>query len=134
MADFVVEFSMTSNPDTIAVPNPVLESPEWPANCKAWILYIDGASNQAGCGVRIKCSHCFRFEFKATNNEAEYEALLAGMEVDEELGADFLLVRSDLQLVVNHVSGLYQAKGDNMVAYLKRVQEAMTIFKGMKME
>ncbi|KAK0603952.1 hypothetical protein LWI29_010535 [Acer saccharum] len=74
------------------------------------------------------------FEFKATNNEVEYEALLAGMKVAEELGAYFLLVRSDLQLVINQVSGLYQAKGDNMVAYLKKVQEAATRFKAMKME
>ncbi|KAK4845460.1 hypothetical protein QYF36_005345 [Acer negundo] len=46
-------------------------------------------------------NHCFKFGFKATNNEAEYEALLAGMGVAEALGADFLLVKSDSQLVVN---------------------------------
>ena len=44
-----------------------------------------------------------------------------GMKVAEELGADFLLVRSDSQLVINQVSGVYQAKGDNMLAYLKKV-------------
>ena len=41
---------------------------------------------------------------------------------------------SDLQLVINQVSDLYQAKDDNMVVYLKKVREAATRFKGMKME
>ncbi|KAK0588056.1 hypothetical protein LWI29_033603 [Acer saccharum] len=94
---------MTPHPDTIATPSLDLESLEWPTDCKAWILYMDGTSNQAGCGARIiltdpkgiEFSHCFRFEFKATNNEAEYKALLVGMRVVEELGADFLLIRKD---------------------------------------
>ena len=84
---------------------------------------MDGVSNQAGYGAGIiltdlegiKCSHCFRFEFRATNNEIEYEALLTVMKVSEELEVDFLLVRSDSQLVFNQVAGMYQAKGDNMV-------------------
>ncbi|KAI9154077.1 hypothetical protein LWI28_020635 [Acer negundo] len=56
------------------------------------------------------------------------------MKVVEELGADFLLVMSDSQLVTNQISGSYQDKGDNMVAYLARVWEAMTRFKGVKSE
>ena len=54
---------------------------------------------------------------------------MAGMKVAEELRADFLCIRSDSKLVVNQVSDVYQAKGDNMVAYLKKVQEATTRFK-----
>ena len=121
-------------------PNPT--SPEWPDDYKVWILYIDGASNQSRCGAGIvltnpkgvECNHCFRFEFRATNNEAEYEALLAGMGVAEALKVDFLLVKSDSQLVVNQVSGIYQAKGDNMIAYLDKTREAMTKFKGVRIE
>ena len=64
----------------------------------------------------------------------EYEALLAGMKVAKELDADLLLVMSDLQLVINQVSGQYQAKGENMVAYLEKVREAMARFKGVRME
>ncbi|KAK0572379.1 hypothetical protein LWI29_030748 [Acer saccharum] len=56
------------------------------------------------------------------------------MKVAEELGVDFLLVKSDSQLVINQLFGVYQAKGDNMVAYLKKVQEVAARFKGMKME
>ena len=39
-----------------------------------------------------------------------------------------------MQLVVNQVSGLYQAKGDNMIAYLAKAREAITRFKGVRIE
>ena len=85
MVDFVAEFSTTSNLDTIVIPSPDPESPEWLTDRKVWILYMDGASNQAGCGAEIvltdpegiECSHCFRFEFKATNDEVKYKSLVS---------------------------------------------------------
>ncbi|GFS42920.1 hypothetical protein Acr_00g0082570 [Actinidia rufa] len=50
-----------------------------------WELFIDGSSNQHGCGTRLvlqtpsseQMEYTIRIRFKATNNEAEYEALLA---------------------------------------------------------
>ena len=52
-----------------------------------WELYVDGAANQRGSGVglvlvspeRITIEKSLRLNFSATNNEAEYEALLMGM-------------------------------------------------------
>ncbi|KAI9198930.1 hypothetical protein LWI28_024585 [Acer negundo] len=138
LADFVVEFSV--NPDLVTKLDPSLNQTDlnWPEDNKTWILYKDGSSSQSGCKARtvvtdpkgVECNHCFKFEFRATNNEAKYEALLARMGVAEALGAEFLLVKSDSQLVINQVLGLYQAKGDNMVAYLVKVREVMSGFKG----
>ena len=73
------------------------------------MLFIDKASNKHGCGAGIilidpegiESSHCLRFKFRVTNNEAEYEALLAGLKVAKELGAQFLPIKSDSQLIVN---------------------------------
>ena len=109
--------------DTSADPDLDPANPKWPKDSKTWVLYTDGASSQSGyrSGIiltdpgGVECSHCFRFKFRAINNEAEYDALIARMGVAESLEADFLIVKSDSQLVVNQVSGLYQAKGDNMV-------------------
>ncbi|KAK3218683.1 hypothetical protein Dsin_012653, partial [Dipteronia sinensis] len=53
------------------------------------------------------------FEFKATNNEAKYEALLAEIKAAIELEADYLQIKSDSLLVVNQMTGVYQAKGDH---------------------
>ncbi|GFZ12709.1 hypothetical protein Acr_23g0010940 [Actinidia rufa] len=54
--------------------------------------------------------YAIRMGFKATNNEAEYEALLAVLRVAVELGAQSLEIFSDSQLVVNQVQGDYLAK------------------------
>ena len=60
--------------------------------------------------------------FKATNNEAEYEALLTVQRVATELGVDSLDAFSDSQLVVNQVQEDYLVKNTRMVAYLDEVK------------
>ena len=62
-----------------------------------------------------------RFAFKVSKNQAEYEALIAGMLLTKELGARSLLVKSESQLVTE-VTGEYQAKDPQMAAYLVYVQ------------
>jgi len=47
------------------------------------------------------------FAFKASNNQAEYEALIAGMLLAKEMGAQSLLAKSDSQLVTGQVTGEY---------------------------
>ena len=59
-----------------------------------WELYVDGAANQRGLGVglvlvspeRITIEKSLRLNFSATNNEAEYEALLMGMMMVQKMG------------------------------------------------
>ena len=51
-----------------------------------------------------------RFDFKATNNQAEYEALLAGLRVCVALGVYEIEIFSDSQVVVNQVLDEYQAR------------------------
>ncbi|GFS38896.1 hypothetical protein Acr_00g0060030 [Actinidia rufa] len=106
LADFIVEstYEDTPQPETTPLEE---EIPNEPAQDLAhWILFVDGSSNQHGC---------------ATNNEAEYKALLAGLRVATELGAQSLEVFSDSQLVVNQVQGDYLAKDARMIAYLGEV-------------
>ena len=59
-----------------------------------------------------------RFAFKANNNQTKYEALIAGMLLAKEMGARSLLSKSDSQLVTDQVTGEYQAKDPQIVAYL----------------
>ncbi|XP_068500838.1 uncharacterized protein [Phaseolus vulgaris] len=68
-----------------------------------WLLSVDGFSNQQGSGAGIVLEgpngvlieQALRFAFKASNNQAEYEALIAGMLLAKEMGAQNLLVKSD---------------------------------------
>ena len=89
-----------------------------------------GSSNQQGSGVGVilegpnglLIEQALWFAFKASNNQAEYEALIAGMLLDKEMGAKSLLVKSDSLLVTGQVTGEYQAKDPQMAAYLQYVQ------------
>ncbi|GFS32777.1 hypothetical protein Acr_00g0024570 [Actinidia rufa] len=94
-----------------------------------WMLFVDGSSNQHSCEAGLvfqtlsgdQMEYAIRIGFKATNNEAEYKALLADLRVATEIGVDSLDVFSDLQLVVNQVQGDYPAKDTRMVAYLDEI-------------
>jgi ribonuclease HI len=51
---------------------------------------------------------------RATNNEAEYRALLAGLEAALEAGVARLLVRLDSELLVNQMNGAYRVKAPGL--------------------
>ena len=95
-----------------------------------WLLSVDGSLNQQGSGVGIVLEgpngvlieQALQFAFKASNNQAEYEALIAGMLLAKEMGARSLLAKSDSLLVTWQVTGEYQAKDPQMPAYLRYVQ------------
>jgi ribonuclease HI len=67
-------------------------------------------------------------EFRTTNNEAEYEAVMAGLGLALELGAEFVEVRSDSQVIVGHIQGKFEAKGERMKKCLAKVQGMQTSF------
>ena len=77
------------------------------AKCEVWKLRLDGSSNQRGVGVEIVLkSHGEIFEqslnlgFKASNNEAEYKALINGLKMSLAIGIFKINVLTDYQLVV----------------------------------
>ncbi|KAL5565166.1 hypothetical protein UlMin_028330 [Ulmus minor] len=80
-----------------------------PSPNSLWHLYVDRSStdnySRAGIilvspeGVRLSCA--LRFHFKVTNNQVEYEAILAGLRLAKEVSAHHLLIYSDSQLIVN---------------------------------
>ncbi|RDY06528.1 hypothetical protein CR513_09461, partial [Mucuna pruriens] len=86
-----------------------------------WILSVDGASNQSRseAGVILKglnevlIEQSLHFEFKASNNQAEYEALLAEMRLAKELEAKTLTAKSDSKLVTGQFSLYHVPKEQN---------------------
>src|ERR1044072_5335429 len=125
MADFVAE----------------LTSPEKQTKGE-WTLYVDGSSNKRGSGAGIilqgpdgiQVEQSLRFNFKASNNQAEYEALIAGMSLAIEMDAIQFLIRSDSQLVVSQVQGEYQAKDEQLAKYLNKVGLLKEKFEEVKIE
>ena len=116
MADFVLEYSRRP----IQHKEPSEE--EW------WTLRVDGASRSSGSGVGLllqsptgeHLEQAIRLGFPASNNEAEYEVILSGL--------DLALVYSDSQLVVRHVQKEYEAKDARMARYLTKVRDTLQRF------
>ena len=95
-----------------------------------WEVYVDGASNQKGLGVglvlmspeNVVIEKPLRLDFSATNNEAEYEALLVGMAMVQRMGGKSIKLFSDSRLVVGQVKGEFEAKDERMQGYLSQVK------------
>ena len=99
-------------------------------------MFVDGAANAQGSGVGliltslegIDIEYALRFGFQASNNEAEYEAVIAGLNLAHSMEVDQLEVCNDSQLVVKQIEDTYEAKGEKMILYLKKVRELLRKF------
>jgi ribonuclease HI len=71
--------------------------------------YGSSANQKSGIGVTLdslegeKFQYAIKLDFITMNNEAEYEVVLAGLSIAREMGAKNLEIRSDSQVVVNHI-------------------------------
>nr|KYP52463.1 Retrovirus-related Pol polyprotein from transposon 17.6 [Cajanus cajan] len=83
---------------------------------------MDGAGIVLEGPGGILLEQSLRFEFRASNNQAEYKALLAGMVLAKEMGATSLSARSDSQLITGQVAGTFQAKDPQLAKYLEKVK------------
>ena len=72
--------------------------------------------------------YALRFGFKASNNEAEYEALIAGLNLAKEMKVKSLKIYSDSQLIVCQITNEYQAQGENMATYLHKAKDLSCSF------
>ncbi|XP_027156526.1 uncharacterized protein LOC113757421 [Coffea eugenioides] len=113
LADFLAEGTSLPVSDPSSMPEAA--RPEEP-----WVLFVDGASSKEGSGAGLlltsptgeELTYALRFDFPASNNEAEYEALLTGLRISHQMGVTAIRVWSDSQLVVYQVRGEYEAKED----------------------
>ena len=88
---------------------------------------MDGAFNMRGSGVKIvmvsleglRLEMSLRLGFCASNNEAKYETLIAGLRTMQRLSAKEVEVFSDSRLVVSQIEGSFEAKDYRMSQYLK---------------
>ncbi|XP_058223094.1 uncharacterized protein LOC131332813 [Rhododendron vialii] len=97
---------------------------------KPWVLQVDGSTTKDASGAGLiltspkgqRLSYALRFEFKTTNNETEYEALVVGLELASAIGASHVLAKSDSQLVVGQVLWEYTVKEEIMQKYVDKVK------------
>ena len=83
---------------------------------------MDGAVNQKGSGVglvlispeKLIIEKSLRLGFSATNNEAEYEALVEGISMVQRMGEKLAKMFSDSRLVIGQVKGKLEARDERM--------------------
>nr|KYP64946.1 Retrovirus-related Pol polyprotein from transposon 17.6 [Cajanus cajan] len=107
-----------------------------------WILHVDGSSNNQGSGAGvilegprgITLEQSLRFRFKASNNQVEYEALLAGLRLAEDMGASRIKCRTDSKVVAEQVGGNFQVKDHTMLRYYHAYQKLKANFQEVLVE
>jgi len=109
---------------------------------KEWLLMVDGASRgnpgAAGCGAVILdengavVKELSRYLDRTTNNVAEYEGLLMGLEALLQSGAKKIVVKSDSQLLVRQLNGEYRVKDEKLKVLFERAKSLLRQFESCR--
>ncbi|XP_040372982.1 uncharacterized protein LOC112194544 [Rosa chinensis] len=101
-----------------------------------WVLYFDGSRTDtlAGAGIVLenpagdRFSYSFQLEFQCTNNQAEYEALIIGLEVLLEMGIGDVQILGDSLLVINQLCNEFRCNSFTLVPYWNRALDLLDQF------
>ncbi|XP_012846871.1 PREDICTED: uncharacterized protein LOC105966839 [Erythranthe guttata] len=103
---------------------------------EVWEAHVDGSSIIGGCGVGIVLTsakgevseYAVRLAFRASNNEAEYEAIKEGLMLAWARRVRFIRVFSDSQLIVQQIKGAFDVKDERMGRYVAQIFKLMAQF------
>jgi len=117
LVDFIAEWTDSQLPPT-------------QVQAELWTKYFDGSLMKTGAGagllfispLGVHMRYVIRIHFAASNNIAEYEALVNGLKIAIELGVRRLDVRGDSQLVIDQVMKTSSCHDPKMEAYCKEVR------------
>jgi ribonuclease HI len=128
LADFLVEWVDTQLPTA-------------PIQPELWTMYLDGSLMKTGAGAGLlfisplgkHVRYVLRLHFPASNNMAEYEALVNGLRIAIELGVRCLDARGDSQLVIDQVMKNSHCRDQKMEAYCDEVRRLEDKFYGLEL-
>jgi ribonuclease HI len=125
LTDFVSEWTETQQP----LPAEKTEH---------WKMYFDGSLNLEGAGVLFistqgdHLKYVLQIHHKASNNGAEYEALIHGLRIAVSLGIKRLIAYDDSKIVIDQVNKACDVKKEMMNAYCAEVRKLEDYFKGLE--
>jgi len=90
-----------------------------------WVCSPFSAPNKVPSNMRV---FSYKLAFDYSNNEAEYEALIVGLNILRKLNAKRISVYGDSKLVIKQVRGEYQAKHPRLQAYRNAVLDILKLF------
>ena len=123
MADFIADHSVVE-PSLNGVSN------------QLWKLYFNGSSHKNGTGIgimivspkNVPTKYKFRINQFCSNNEAEYEALITGLEILLELGAKYVRIKGDSELVLKLLTKEYKCAKENLIMYYAAANALLKCF------
>jgi ribonuclease HI len=128
LADFLAEWVDTQLPTT-------------PIQAELWTMYFDGSLMKTRAGASLlfisplgkHVRYMLRLHFLASNNVAEYEALVNRLRITAELGVRRLDARGDSQLVIDQVMKNSHCRDRRMEAYCDEVRHLEDKFYGLEL-
>jgi hypothetical protein len=128
LADFLAEWTDTQSLTT-------------PIQLELWTMYFDGSLMKTGAGAGLlfvsplgkHLRYVIRLHFPASNNVAEYEALVNGLRIAAKLGVRRLDARGDSQLVIDQVMKNSHCRDRRMEAYCDEVRRLEDKFYGLEL-
>lgn len=126
LADLIVDFTHISE----------MEKEIEHAKPSMWNLFVVGSLRDTGSGFGVvlvsqegyKLNCVVKFNFKATNNVAEFETLLTSLRLVKEMQMKRLVIISVSQLVASQVNGKFLAKDNSTTIYLKLITKFVLAF------
>ncbi|XP_039811703.1 uncharacterized protein Mb2253c-like [Panicum virgatum] len=103
-------------------------------------MYFDGALNRDGAGTGIlfispkgeQLKYVLQLFFKATNNTAEYEALIHGLQITVTLGIKCLLAYGDSKVVIQQVNKDWECTKEKIDVYCREIRKLEAKFYGLE--
>jgi ribonuclease HI len=117
LADFIVDWTLGAQEEGSITDN------------EAWTVFCDGSWGTFGAGAvailispsNNKTCYAARLEFNCTNNIAEYEALLLGLQKLKTMAIRMAVLKSDSQVITRHVDKSSRARDPKLEKYLDTV-------------
>jgi len=102
-----------------------------------WTLFFDGSTCDQGAGIGgvLISPRGKKYEFllpiiaTSTNNQAEYQALVKGLELLREIRADAVEIFGDYMLVINQLVGIYKCRSEILISYYEKCLQLLKKFK-----
>jgi ribonuclease HI len=126
LADFIADWTLGAHEE------------EENKDAEAWIVFCDGSWGTFGAGVdavlvapsKVKTCYAAKLDFSCTNNIAEYEALLLGLQKLRAMGIRRAILKTDSQVISGHVDKSSKARDPKLERYLDTVRRLEASFEG----
>jgi ribonuclease HI len=142
--DYVHRSSIQSQAlaDFIADWTPGAQEEEINKDTEAWTVFYDGSWGTFGAGAaavlvapsKVKTCYAARLDFSCTNNIAEYEALLLGLQKLRAMGIRRTILKTDSQVISVHIDKSSKARDPKLEKYLDTVRRLEASFEGFSVK